>query len=42
MRGNEKRRIGLDSDEYTSVITYVSCIFGESQNVASNKFQCNT
>lgn len=37
MRGNEKGKIGLDSDEYTSVITHVSCIFGESQNVCKQQ-----
>jgi len=37
MRGNEEQRIVLDSGEYSSLITHVSCIFGESQSVCKQQ-----
>ena len=37
MKGNEEQRIILDSGEYFSLITHVSCIFGDSQSVCKQQ-----
>jgi hypothetical protein len=37
MRGNDRQRIVLDSGEYVSLITHMSCLFGESQGVCKQQ-----